>query len=78
MAGWEDVIDICAKSRNANVNSELDGARRRTPLMYAAATQQIGAIEVLLQSKADPNLGDSEGVTALMWACAARVIFTGA
>jgi hypothetical protein len=73
IVGWCDVIETCMRVRQADVNTLIDGHRRRLPLMYAAATQQPDVVKLLLECKADPNLGDSEGVTALMWACAGRV-----
>ena len=74
IVGWCDVIETCMRVRQADVNTLIDGHRRRLPLMYAAATQQPDVVKMLLEFKADPNLGDSEGVTALMWACAGRVL----
>ena len=74
IVGWCDVIETCMHVRQADVNTFIDGHRRRVPLMYAAATQQPDVVKLLLEFKADPNLGDSEGVTALMWACAGRVL----
>ena len=71
------MIEACAVSREADLDVQIDGARRRVPLMYAAAAQQVEALELLLEAKADANVGDAEGVTPLMWACATRVGYPG-
>ena len=71
------MIETCAVLREADLDVKIDGARRRVPLMYAAAAQQVEALELLLVSKADANVGDAEGVTPLMWACATRVRYPG-
>lgn len=71
------MIETCAVLREADLDVKIDGARRRVPLMYAAAAQQVEALELLLEAKADANVGDAEGVTPLMWACATRVRYPG-
>lgn len=49
-----------------------DGAADRfgtTSLQWAAGSNHIGAVQVLLDGGADVNRGNKEGRTALMWAC---------
>jgi ankyrin repeat protein len=46
----------------------LKGEGGSTPLMYAALYGDADEVRSLLQSGADPNLADTEGATALMWA----------
>jgi ankyrin repeat protein len=75
LAGWSDMIHTCVEVQGADPNSRLDGDRCRLPVMYAAATQQEKTVRALLDNKADPNLADAQGVSALMWACAGRVHF---
>ena len=77
LVGWCDVIEACVISRKADLDIQIDGARKCVPLMYAAATQQSDALEMLLEYDADANLGDAEGATPLMWACATRVRYPG-
>lgn len=107
LAGWCDIIAICA-AKGGDFNTSLDGGRHRYALMYAAATQKVDVLRMLLNADlcarndstqdqaavapgqaharddnvqrecshqpANPNLADSDGVTALMWACAGRII----
>ena len=42
-------------------------ARKRTPLVSAAAIGSIEAMKVLVAHKADVNARDASGSTALMW-----------
>jgi len=48
MSGWCDVIGACVHLRGADVNAQLDGARCRSPLMYASATQQVDTLSLPL------------------------------
>ena len=73
LSGWCDVIATCVDKHAADLDTQLDGHRARVPLMYASAALCGPAVRILCESKANPNAVDSEGVTALMWACAARV-----
>ena len=74
LSGWCDVITTCVDKHAADLDTQLDGHRARVPLMYASAALCGPTVRLLCENKANPNAVDSEGVTALMWACAARVI----
>jgi len=51
----------------ANVNA-ADESRRSTPLMWAASSGSIDAVQMLIRAGAIIDAKDKEGQTALMWA----------
>jgi ankyrin repeat protein len=47
-------------------NFKMPNYERRAPLHFAAETGAAKVIELLIQSEADPNIGDPAGVTPIM------------
>jgi ankyrin repeat protein len=48
--------------------ANLKGPDGSTPLMYAVLYGDVDAVRLLLDSKADPNVRNEAGATALLWA----------
>ncbi len=61
-AGFERLLPGNARSANR------PGQGGATPLMYAALYGDARAVQLLLDSGADPNVANMAGATALMWA----------
>ena len=84
----EKVVDILVRANhipvesNVQVTAKDDNNNRRfvlhhdsTPLMIACCNDNSQLVKLLLQYKADPNIEDIEGVTALMYGTGNSTIF---
>jgi ankyrin repeat protein len=60
-----DLTALRSLANSGNVDTPDD--RRRTPLMIAAGTGTLDAMQILLTAGADVNAGDPSGVTPLMY-----------
>ncbi|MCY9666507.1 ankyrin repeat domain-containing protein [Paenibacillus alginolyticus] len=62
---YENIEKLLSKKTNCNFLAPTYGC---SPLTVAAAKRDIRCIKMLLDAKADPNLRDSHGDTAIMYA----------
>jgi len=60
-------VELLVK-KGASVNS-VEPKKKRTPLMLATAKKNLEVVEYLTKKGADVNARDSDGQTALMYAC---------
>jgi ankyrin repeat protein len=63
-------VELIVK-KGANVNS-AEPKKKRTPLMLAATKRNLDVVRFLVEKGADVNARDSDGQTALMYACRQR------
>ncbi|MBK6607914.1 MAG: ankyrin repeat domain-containing protein [Leptospiraceae bacterium] len=63
--GEEGSIETLAKLLESKPDLEKKDAQRKTPLFWAIENGRLDCFELLLQSGANPNAQDEDGVTCL-------------